>query len=278
MKKRSLPHTENLLRIVSELRKKCPWDRKQTHRTLIPYLMEEAYETLEAIRSGKAQSMREELGDLLLQVVLHAEIASEKSGFGFEEIADGIAQKMIRRHPHIYGSEKAALSGKVHSQRWTELKQKEKPKRSMLEGTPRSMPSLQLSQRYGEIVASVGFDWPDVGGVWDKVEEELQELKSEVRAPKRSKKRIEEEFGDLVFCVANLARHLGINAEDAGRNAAIKFAKRFAFIEDAKAKQGKLLSKLSVDEWEDAWQAAKASRKKKTRKVTQTGRLARSSS
>lgn len=261
MSDRPIPQTQRLLTIVSELRKKCPWDQKQTHRTLVPYLLEEAYETLEAIREGDAASLREELGDLLLQVVLHAEIASEKSGFGFEEVAQGISDKMVRRHPHIYGEEKVSLDAKTHSQRWTELKQKEKPKKSMLEGTPRSMPALQLSQRYGEIVASVGFDWDDAKGVWAKVEEELAELKKEIRARKPNKKRVQEELGDLIFCVANLARHLGINAEDAGREAAKKFAKRFQSIEKQNKASGKTLSDLTPAEWEKAWVRAKKKKK-----------------
>jgi MazG family protein len=250
-------HTQALLEIVSTLRKKCPWDKKQTHRTLVPYLLEEAYETLDAIRAGDAKSLREELGDLLLQIVLHAEIASEKGAFDFEAVAKGIGEKMVRRHPHVWGDE-AALADRKHSQRWTELKAAEKPKKaSMLEGTPRSMPALQLSQRYGEITASVGFDWKDAKGVWEKLDEELGELKAELKRKKRDKKKVAEELGDVVFTLANLARHLGVNAELAGRDAAHKFAKRFQSMEREMKKTNTALSSLTPLKWEQAWDRAK---------------------
>ncbi len=246
--------TRKLLGIVAELRKKCPWDRKQTHKTLIPYLLEEAYEAIEAIREGDAQSLKEELGDLLLQVVLHAEIASEKMGFGFEEIAQAIGEKMVRRHPHVFEGERTG-SRKQHSQRWTELKQKEKPKRSLLEGTPRSMPALQLGQRYGEITSSVGFDWGNVNGVWDKLEEEVEELRREIKARKRNRARIAEELGDVLFTLSNLARHLGLNAEEVGRQACAKFRKRFEKVE--KLVDLKAAPKVSITQWEQAWEKAK---------------------
>ncbi len=263
---RPTPHTQKLLDIVAELRKKCPWDRKQTHKTLVPYLLEEAYETLEAIREGDAKALREELGDLLLQIVLHAEIAAGKGAFDFEAVARGIGEKMVRRHPHVFASEKTQ-SGRAHSQRWSELKQQEKPKKSLLQGTPKSMPALQLSQRYGEIVSSVGFDWDDPKEVWKKLEEEIGELQAELRARKRNKKRVAEELGDVIFVIANLARHLGLNAEVAGRDAAVKFAGRFEKIETEMREKGTRLSSLTADGWEAAWQRAKrASKPRRTRK------------
>ncbi len=263
---RMTPHTQKLLAIVAELRKKCPWDRKQTHQTLVPYLLEEAYETLEAIRGGDAKALREELGDLLLQIVLHAEIAAGRGAFDFEAVAQSIGEKMVRRHPHVFGDEQSQ-TGRAHSQRWSELKQREKPKKSLLQGTPKSMPALQLSQRYGEIVASVGFDWDDPKGVWEKLEEEIDELKKEIRARKRDKKKVSDELGDVLFVVANLARHLGINAEMAGRDAAVKFAGRFEKIEAEMRDAGTPLASLKAEEWEAAWQRAKrASKPRRTRK------------
>src|SRR5688572_12086259 len=154
----SLKETQRLLEVVHDLRTKCPWDRKQTHKTLVPYLLEEAYETIDAIDGGSPDEFREELGDFLLQVRLHAGNATERMGFRFEDVAKAIADKMVRRHPHIYGDVKYT-SPKQHKKLWTELKAKEKPKRSRLDGIPRAMPALQLSQRYGEIASSVGFDW-----------------------------------------------------------------------------------------------------------------------
>jgi MazG family protein len=252
-------NTQQLLEIVRRLRAECPWDKKQTHRSLLPYLLEESYEALEALQAGDVTSMREELGDLLLQIALHSEIASEKGWFTFEEVAKAIGEKMVRRHPHVFEKERTG-SKKQHSQRWTELKQKEKPKRSLLEGTPKSMPSLQLSQRYGEITSSVGFDWPDAKGVLKKLDEEAKELKAELKLGKRNKKRIAEELGDLLFTIANLARHLGINAEESAKAAARKFATRFETIETEAKSKGVRLASLSPKEWEKHWQNAKRKR------------------
>jgi tetrapyrrole methylase family protein / MazG family protein len=258
MKKRSTLETAKLLQVVHELRTQCPWDKKQTHKTLLPYLLEEAYESAEAIREANPDSLREELGDLLLQIALHSEIASEKGWFTFEDVSRGIREKMVRRHPHVYAKEKA-LSKKAQSARWTQLKQSEKPKRKRLEGTPKSMPALMLAQRYGEIAASVGFDWKGVSGVFDKLAEEIKELRAEIRKPKKSKRRIQEELGDMLFCMANLARHLGVSAEEAGRVASLKFAKRFESIEAMLAKDSLEPASLSPQAWGKAWQRAKKS-------------------
>lgn len=256
MKKPPTRETARLLQVVHELRTQCPWDKKQTHKSLLPYLLEEAYESAEAIREAKPEALREELGDLLLQIALHSEIAAEKGWFTFEDVSRGIREKMVRRHPHVYAKAKK-LSPKAQSARWTELKQNEKPKRKRLEGTPKSMPALMLAQRYGEIAASVGFDWKNVSGVFTKLAEEVQELRAEIRKPKKNKRRIQEELGDMVFCLANLARHLGVSAEEAGRVSALKFAKRFGAMETELAKEKKKPSSLSSQAWEKAWQRAK---------------------
>lgn len=156
----NLKETQRLLKVVGELRKKCPWDRKQTHQTLVPYMLEEAYETVDAIETKKPDLLREELGDVLLQIALHAEIAREKGRFSFEDVAKSITDKMIHRHPDIYQKTRVR-DMKDHLRNWTRLKNQEKPKRGLLQGIPKALPSLQRAQRYGEIASSVGFDWKD---------------------------------------------------------------------------------------------------------------------
>ncbi len=255
-KTENLKETRRLLKVVGDLRKKCPWDKKQTHRTLLPYLVEEAYETIDAIERGDSDAMREELGDLLLQVALHSEIASEKHRFDFEDVSKGISEKMIRRHPHIYDNTKFS-DLKTHLKNWTNLKAKEKPKKFLLEGIPRALPGLQLSQRYGEIASSVGFDWENAAEVLDKVKEELGELTAEIRAKKPRRSRIEMELGDLLFTLANLARHLRVDADRSARRSAAKFADRFTRLEKNKRRQGKRLQDCPQKELDRAWEALK---------------------
>lgn len=258
--KKSLSETRNLLKVVHDLRTKCPWDKKQTHKTLAKYLLEEAYETVDAIQSDKSESLKEELGDVLLQVALHAEIASEKKRFNFEDVAKHISHKMIRRHPHIYAKQKV-LDYKAHQKNWTALKQKEKPKRRLLEGTPKGLPALQLAQRYGEIASSVGFDWSHPEPVMKKVFEELKELQLVVKT--RRKDKLEEELGDLLFSLTSLARHFHIDAEASLRKSAAKFKRRLENIEVAKKKENKTLVECSSQELEAAWQLSKAKLKRK---------------
>ncbi|MBI1859434.1 MAG: nucleoside triphosphate pyrophosphohydrolase [Deltaproteobacteria bacterium] len=249
-----LSETERLIRIVHELRTKCPWDRKQTHRTLVPYLLEEAHEVVDAIEKRNRRELEEELGDVLLQVALHAEIASETGRFTFERVAKNIADKMIRRHPHIYTTAKYK-DEKTHLKNWTESKRKENPKKGRLDGLPVSLPGLQLARRYGEVAGSIGFDWQTVGQVEKKVFEEWKELRAETSRRSPKKARIEEELGDLLFTISNLARHLNIDAEQALRQANQKFRRRFERIEKALKKQGD--RKLSLRELEALWQKAK---------------------
>lgn len=251
-----LKETRRLLKVVHDLRTQCPWDRKQTHRTLLPYLVEESYEAVEALQSGNTQEMREELGDLLLQIALHAEIAGEKGRFNFEEVARGIADKMIRRHPHVYGDEKAADAAQ-HKANWTKLKEKEKGNRLLLEGTPRSMPSLTLAQRYGEIAGSVDFDWENAEQVLAKLDEEIAELKRALRKRKGRKAAVREEMGDVFFTLANLARHLGLDAEATSKAGALKFAKRFTRLERFVRRAGKRITDANRGEMEKAWKAIK---------------------
>jgi len=251
---KKLTETEKLLKVVHELRTQCPWDKKQTHQTLAKYLLEEAYETVDAIQSKNKTALKEELGDVLLQVVLHSEIASEKNSFNFEDVAKYISEKMIRRHPHIYAKEKV-LDYKEHQKSWTALKQKEKPNRTLLEGTPKGLPALQLSQRYGEIASSVGFDWKNEKQVMAKVREELTELKNAIAD--QSTEAIEEELGDLLFTLTSLARHCHVDAEASLRKAAQKFQLRIEQVEKIKKAEKKKLTDCSSKELEAAWEKAK---------------------
>jgi len=253
----SLPETSRLLDVVHQLRTRCPWDKEQTHRSLIPYFLEETYEAVDAIEGNSPEALREELGDVLLQVTLHAEIAGENEGFDFEMVAKGIADKMIRRHPHVFADQKTT-DAKTHAKRWTELKSKEKPKRFLLAGIPRAMPALALSQRYGEIAASVGFDWSHPSQVMEKVMEEWGELKEALAKKKPNRNEVELELGDLLFTLANLARHLKLDAEAALRASAGKFHDRFTQVEKGKRDEGKHLGECSVQELEAAWEAVKA--------------------
>lgn len=261
-----LPETQRLVKVVSELRAKCPWDRKQTHRTLVPYLVEEAYETIDAIEANDGDSLREELGDLLLQVILHAELERQKKRFTIEDVARDIADKMVRRHPHIYGDRRQAKNLKDHTRTWTQLKEKEKPKKLLLEGTPKALPGLQLSQRYGEIAGSVGFDWERADEVLAKVKEELGELEAELRRKKRDRRALELELGDLLFSLANLARHLGLDADAAARKSAAKFHDRFTRLEKAKRREGKRLADCTMAELEAAWQSLKRAPRRRVSK------------
>lgn len=246
-----LKETERLLRVVHELRTKCPWDRKQTHTSLVPYLIEESFEAVDAIEKRNRRSLEEELGDVLLQIALHAEIASESRYFDFESVARSLADKMIRRHPHIYAQAKYK-DYKTHLKNWTESKQRDKPKKGRLSGLPTALPALQLAHRYGEIAGSIGFDWTSVSPVQKKVMEEWQELSWEIRR-RKSKRRIEEELGDLLFTIANLARHLDIDAESALRTANTKFRSRFEKLE----KRLPPFKKPSLQELEKLWRQIK---------------------
>jgi len=263
MPKNALPETSRLVHIVSRLRKECPWDRKQTHRSLLPYLLEEAHEVYEAIQTKRFSLMKEELGDLLLQIVLHSELANEKAEFNLESVSRAIADKMVRRHPHVF--DKGSVSAQGHAQRWLDLKKKEKPERTLLEGVPKSLPSLQVAGRYGEIASSVGFDWKNDRQVWDKVEEEIGELQEELKKRKRNKKRIEEELGDLFFALSQMARHLGLDAEGAAKKGAKKFFSRFTSLEKSLNRQGREPLKCSPEELEAEWEKAKAERTKSAR-------------
>ena len=249
-----------LQNVVSDLRGPggCPWDQEQTHASLLPNLIEETYEVVEAIQSGDTAHMCEELGDLLLQVVLHGEIASETGAFDLDKIAHGISEKLIRRHPHVYGSSDVTDTAGVLKQ-WDEIKKTEKAAAatSALDGVSRTLPGLSRAWKLQKKAAKVGFDWPDAAGVMEKVREETEEIAVALAAADPA--AIAEEVGDLLFSVANLARKLGHDPEVLMTAANHKFTTRFHTMEQTLTTAGNPPGKASLDEMEAAWQAAKQS-------------------
>jgi MazG family protein len=234
----------------------CPWDMEQTHESLIPHVIEEAYEVAEAIRGGDPAQICDELGDILLQPVLHAEIASETGAFDLDQMAHGLTEKLIRRHPHVFGEASAATSDAVLSQ-WDAIKRVEKGTQheGMLHGVGSGLPALMRGQKLQKKAARVGFDWPDAAPVFDKIREETAELAEAVQSS--DKAHIEEEIGDLFFSVVNLARKLGIESEAALAAANDKFVRRFHAMETLLREQGKEFGKLSLAEMDEAWDAVK---------------------
>ena len=250
---------DGLVEVMARLRQSCPWDREQTHRTLVPYLIEETYEVVEAIENDDLDALCEELGDLLLQIVFHAQIGSETGKFTVADVIDALSNKMVRRHPHVFAD---AVIEDVDAQwrNWELLKSKEKTglaRKSRLDGIPVHLGALQRGQRMQEKAARVGFDWPNVEGVLDKLTEELAEL-SQARRSKNDDPHVREELGDVFFTLVNLARVLGIDAETAVREANDKFYRRFSFMEEQATRDGKALTDLSLTQLEDLWQQSKA--------------------
>ena len=246
---------EKLVGIIARLRGPdgCPWDREQTHASLRENLLEECYEVLEALDSGDAGRLCEELGDLLLQIVLHAQIAAEAGDFELADVLGKINSKLIRRHPHIFGDVKATTPEEVRGN-WEIIKQQEKGKaHSILSGTPKSMPAMLRALRISKKAASVGFDWNNSEEVLEKVREELQEVVESLSDPES----VHREIGDLLFTIVNLARHLKVNPEESLTDATNKFEKRFQYVEQAYKKQNRDMRKASIEELEEVWQEAK---------------------
>ncbi|HLI97411.1 MAG TPA: nucleoside triphosphate pyrophosphohydrolase [Candidatus Baltobacteraceae bacterium] len=249
---------DDLIEIMARLRSSCPWDREQTHRTLVPYLIEETYEVVEAIEQNDQSALCEELGDLLLQIVFHAQLGSETGKFTVADVVDALSNKMIRRHPHVFGD---TVIEDVDAQwrNWEKLKAQEatgQKRKSRLDGIPKHLGALQRGQRMQEKASRVGFDWPAARDILDKLHEELTEL-AEARREKQDDPHVREELGDVFFTLVNLTRAMGIDAEAAMREANEKFYKRFSFMEERAAKEGKSLSDMSLDELEELWQLAK---------------------
>lgn len=249
---------EDLVEIMSRLRASCPWDREQTHRTLVPYLIEETYEVVEAIEHTDAGALCEELGDLLLQIVFHSQLGSETGSFTVADVINALSNKMVRRHPHVFGD---AVIEDVDTQwrSWEKLKAQEatgQKRKSRLDGIPKHMGALQRGQRMQEKASRVGFDWPHARDVLDKLHEELGEL-SEARREKQDDPHVREELGDVFFTLVNLSRAMGIDAETAMREANEKFYRRFSFMEQRAARDGKSLADMTLDELEELWQLAK---------------------
>ena len=243
-----------LVDIIARLRAPdgCPWDRKQTHASLRENLLEECYEVLEALDEGDSEKLCDELGDLLMQIVLHTQIATEAGEFELGDVISGINAKLIHRHPHIFGSEKVKDAEEV-ALNWEVLKREERaPDTSILESVPQQMPALGYSQEIQRRVAQVGFDWEDVDGVIDKLAEEVGEFK---RAETEEQKA--EEFGDLLFTLANIARRLGVDLEAALREANRRFYRRFSYMEGVCRQRGVKLDELSSDEQIALWEEAK---------------------
>ncbi len=249
---------DELVSIMARLREPggCPWDREQDHKSIVPYLIEEAYEVVEAIEKSDDDDLKEELGDLVLQVVFHARMAEERGAFDIRDVLKGICSKLIRRHPHVFGDGvNVSGSGEV-LRNWEDIKKRE-GKKSAIEGVPAHLPALQRAWRVGEKAGRVGFDWPAIDGVLEKVGEEIGEIAA-VFKKGGDKKRVEEEFGDLLFTLANLARHMDIDAEGALRGAVDKFSGRFKLLEREVEKSGRNMKEMSVDELEEIWQRIKS--------------------
>jgi len=250
---------ERVLAVMARLRDPeggCPWDLAQDFRSLLPHTLEEAYEVAAAVEAGDPMALREELGDLLFQVVFHARLAEERGWFGFAEVAATLAEKLVRRHPHVFGDEPAPPSREALHRRWEAQKEAERRARgaaSVLDGVPRALPALVRAVKLQRRAARLGFDWPDREGPLAKVAEELAELREALEAGERLG-RLEHELGDLLFACANLARHLGVEPEQALRRAGERFERRFRRVEAALAREG---GRTDLERLEALWREAK---------------------
>lgn len=260
----ALPPFERLVALMKTLRGPdgCPWDAKQTHKSLLPYLIEETYELVEAIESEKPSEMRDELGDFLVQFVFHAMLAEEAGEFTIDDSVRAVTDKLIHRHPHVFGDVTKPSEAEGVRDLWERQKLRamgaDGTERRLLDGVPKSMPALTRAFRFGEKAGGVGFDWPDVESILEKVDEELAELRVEIKSGNKEKQT--EEVGDLLFVIASLARKLEINPEDALRKSLGKFHARFAYIEEKVSSSGKSWDNFTLDELEAWWQQAKGAR------------------
>jgi XTP/dITP diphosphohydrolase len=245
---------ERLLIIMDELREKCPWDKKQTLESLRHLTIEETYELADAILDKDMNNIKKELGDILLHIVFYARIASETNSFDIADVIDSLCDKLVHRHPHIYGDVKVKNEEEV-KQNWEQLKLKEGNK-SVLSGVPKSLPALVKASRIQEKARAVGFDWEEPNQVWEKVQEEINELKTEIENGATHEK-VENEFGDVLFSLINYARFVGVNPEDALERTNKKFIKRFQYLESEANAKGKKLSEMTLSEMDVYWNEAK---------------------
>lgn len=259
----TLPQMQRLLDIMARLRNPeggCPWDLEQTYASIVPYTIEEAYEVAEAIHKGDMDELKLELGDLLLQVVFYAQMASEDGLFNFDDVAQAVSDKMVHRHPHVFGEE-AAPTLAEYKTKWEAIKAEERKHKpaleSILSDVPLALPALQRAEKLQKRAARVGFDWPNTEHVYDKIAEELQEVREA-----KDNAAVKEEIGDLLFVVANLARHHQLDPEDALRDANRKFERRFQHIEQTLKAAGRNCEDASLDEMEALWIEAKKQEKK----------------
>lgn len=252
-----------LLDIMSSLRNPqtgCPWDIKQTFQTIVPHTLEEAYEVADAIERGEMAELKDELGDLMFQVVFYAQMAKEQKLFDFDDVVKGINDKLIRRHPHVFADEKFEDEGGLN-EAWEVSKSSERNQRcsaqtaSILAGVANALPALKRSQKLQQRAARAGFDWPNIAPVFDKVEEEIEEIKQAIE--QNNQQHIKEEIGDLLFACVNLARHLQVDSEEALRMGNSKFEKRFYYIEETLANMGKQMQQCSLQQLEEIWQQSK---------------------
>jgi ATP diphosphatase len=255
---------DSLLEIMVALRdpeKGCPWDIEQTFKTISAYTIEEAYEVADAIERMDMHDLKDELGDLLFQVVFHARMAEELGEFNFDDVARAISEKLVRRHPHVFGDEVAGSHEELHraweQQKKNERQAKELEHKSVLDGIASTMPALRWSSKLQKRAAHHGFDWEDVTPVFDKLQEEIGELKAEIEH-ENNQERIADELGDILFACVNLSRHLDVNPEQALRDSNIKFISRFTVVEQLLQQDGRVMDDCSVEELEDYWEKAKA--------------------
>ena len=253
----------DVMRALRDPETGCPWDIEQTFTSIAPYTIEEAYEVVDAIETGDMARIKDELGDLLLQVVFHAQMADEAGHFNFFDVAAAISEKMERRHPHVFGTPEAASTGAVESN-WEDIKARERARKSekqasengrtsLLDDVPAALPGLSRAVKLQRRAARVGFDWSDAAPIFAKLDEEIEELRREMRGPSTDKARLEDELGDVLFVIANLARHLGVDPEAAIRSTNSKFTARFKWME-----KNADLDTLSLAEMEQKWEQAKS--------------------
>lgn len=243
-----------LWEIVARLREECPWDREQTHASMRRFLLEEAYEVAEAISEGDDRELCEELGDMLMHIFFHARIAEERGAFGLGDVAGHVTDKLVRRHPHVFAGADVADAGEVITN-WETIKVREVEGRGLLDGIPKSLPAMLRARRIQDRARSVGFEWEDVRGVLEKIEEEVAELKRELAG--RDAKRLRAEMGDLLFSLINLCRYAEIDPEEALNVTNDEFIRRFHAMQEALAAEGLELAEATLAQMEEKWQAAK---------------------